>query len=339
MQNTSQRAVNRLYKQAWRLVGLGVIALCGLQTGCQSVSWWGPAVPQAPSVLQATPTAKDIALAISQNSQRVEQLESHARVSVQSMPAITGKLAFERPRRLRLQAKLLGVAGPGVDVGSNDEQFWIWLQTSMAGQAPLFLHANHQEFAATLSQQRTPIKPEWLIDAMGLIQIDPQAQLEGPIVRADKTWEIRLRTWTESGWLTRVLVVDQQKAWVLEQQWYDANNRVLAIAKASDFAFYPGPDVSMPRRVELTVGPRTPDQLTLTLQMADHRINQLSGDPSQLWAMPQPNGVQTLDIGKPGMWMLGGPGDSMPSPPLTTAPSTNTPTASFTPQYRGRVYR
>ena len=308
-------------------------------TGCQSVSWWSPSVPKAPVVLNATPTAQEIALTINQNAAKVHQLESQARVSVQDMPGITGKLAFEKPRRLRLQAKLLGVAGPGVDVGSNDQEFWIWLQTAMTGQQPLFLHANHQEFAATLAQQRTPIQPDWLIDALGMVQIDPASQIEGPIVRADKNWEIRVMTQTPSGPLTRILIVDRQRAWVLEQHWYDANQRPLAIARASDFVYYSSPDVSMPRRVELTVAPQTADQLVLTVQMSEHRINQLTGDPAKLWAMPRPDGVQTMDLGKPGMWMLGGAPTQVPEPPTSPAVTTPVNSAAYTPQYRGRVYR
>lgn len=311
----------------------------GTQLGCQSFSWWGPAPPEAPVVLQSMPTAQEIVLAIGQNSQRIQQLESQVKVSVQDMPGITGKLAFERPRRLRLQAKFLGLPGPGVDLGSNDSEFWVWLQTGGTGQAPVMLYANHYEFASTLSQQKTPIQPDWLIDAMGLVAIDPQAQLEGPIVRTDKNWEIRVRQWTPSGYITRVLVVDRQHAWVLEQQWYDDSGRVLGIARASDFTFYPGPDVSLPRRIELTIAPQTPDQMQLTLQMSGHRINQLSGDAEQLWLRPQPSGVQALDIGKPGMWMLGAAPNPTSSDPVSTAPNTNLPTATYTPQYRGRVYR
>ncbi len=336
-----QALTSQLRCQLATRFGLQVMLLLvgGTQVGCQSFSWWGPAAPEAPVVLQSMPTAQEIVLAIGQNSQRIQQLEAQVKVSVQDMPGITGKLAFERPRRLRLQAKFLGLPGPGVDLGSNDAEFWVWLQTGGTGQRPVMLYANHEEFTATLSQQKTPIQPDWLIDAMGLVAIDPQAQLEGPIVRTDKNWEIRIRQWTPSGMMTRVLVVDRQHAWVIEQQWYDESGRVLGIARASDFVFYPGPDVSLPRRIELTIAPQTQDQMQLTLQMSGHRINQLSGDSEQLWLRPQPSGVQALDIGKPGMWMLGAAPNHNASDPVSTAPNTNLPTATYTPQYRGRVYR
>ena len=327
----------RSMSRTW--VTLVLFLMISFQVGCQSFLWWGPAAPEAPIVLQSTPTAQEIALAIGRNSQRIQQLESQVKVSVQDMPGITGKMAYEIPRRMRLQAKFLGLPGPGVDLGSNDDEFWVWLQTGGTGQAPMMMYANHVEFAQTLSKQKTPIRPDWLIDAMGLVALQPQSEFEGPIVRTDKNWEIRVRTLTPAGVITRVLVVDRQHAWVLEQQWYDEFNRVLAIARASDFFYYPGPDVSLPHRVELVVAPQTPNQLQLTLQMSGHRINQLGGDVAQLWAKPNPPGVQTLDIGKPGMWMMGGPPIPAAPDPISTAPTTNSPSTSFTPQYRGRVYR
>ena len=100
---------------------------------------------------------------------------------------------------MRLQAKFLGLPGPGVDLGSNDDEFWVWLQTGGTGQAPMMMYANHVEFAQTLSKQKTPIRPDWLIDAMGLVALQPQSEFEGPIVRTDKNWEIRVRTLTPAG--------------------------------------------------------------------------------------------------------------------------------------------
>ena len=52
----------RSMSRTW--VTLVLFLMISFQVGCQSFLWWGPAAPEAPIVLQSTPTAQEIALAI-----------------------------------------------------------------------------------------------------------------------------------------------------------------------------------------------------------------------------------------------------------------------------------
>ena len=288
--------------------------------------------PQAPVLLSNQPTADEMALAIANQSNRVNQLQAQIRISVQDMPGLSGQMKFERARRLRIQAKMLGIGGPGIDVGSNDEAFWIWLQTNLPGTGPSFVHARHDDFARTLAQQRVPLQPEWIADALGLVSIPSEAVLEGPFARPDRSWELRYRYDSLAGPLTRVLIVEPGTARVTQQFWYDGNSRLMAQSRASDFEYLDPPGVSMPRRIQLTIAPQTPEQMTLTLQLSGINVNLPPGSDA-LWEMPRPEGIPTVDLGQPGGWMTGVPTQLTPN---------NTPTypeAGYRPQYRGATYR
>lgn len=325
---------NRSARRSVRSLGASILTLLPLLIGCRLPGWTVP-TPPAPVVLSAQPTSQEILAAIAGNGNAVRQLQSQVRVSVQDLPSLSGQLAIERPRRLRMQANLLGVGGTAVDVGSNDESFWIVMPSGMPGAAPLFLYARHEEFAATLARQRMPLQPEWISDALGLLTLTPETSVEGPFPRADGNWELRLRAPAPQGVVTRVVMVERGTARVLEQTWYDGNLRPLVTARSSDFEYQPSPGVSLPRKVTLTITPGTADQLTLALQMNGWRINQLMGGEA-LWIMPESQGAQAVDLGRPGAWMTGREGENtLPTHPVTTG----TPAAAFRPQYRGRDFR
>ncbi len=80
---------------------------------------------------------------------------------------------------------------------------------------------------------------------------------------------------------------------VLEQQVYDPQGQLLASAVLSAHQFDPVHQVSLPREVQVQLPPA---QMGFTLQVSSYTINQLSGDPAQLWAMPQIAGTNYIDI-------------------------------------------
>ncbi|HAN98599.1 MAG TPA: hypothetical protein DCQ98_14710 [Planctomycetaceae bacterium] len=316
---------------------LGVsFVLVGLLSGCRLPIGRTPAL-RTPEVLSAQPTAQELAAAVNANAGQVGQLQSQVRLSVQDLPGLSGQLIYERPRRLRLQARLLGVGGPGVDVGSNESDFWMWFQTSLPSSGPMFVHANHERFASTLAQQRLPLQAEWISDALGLATIPPDATLAGPFARNDRNWELHVVEQVPSGTLTRILVIERGTARVLEQHWYDDARRSLAIAQATDFEYLQPPGVNLPRRVILTIAPYTTDKMTLTLQMSGLRVNQ-SVTSAATFEMPDPGNTPRIDLGAPGAWMQETAATAPPA--VTNVLSGDDPTSSaFRPQYRGRTLR
>src|SRR5688572_11627998 len=148
--------------------------------------------PVAPQVLAEGATRDQIIAAVNQNSARIRSLSvTGASITIpdtMGLPTLTGNIAAERPGRFRLTA---GTAfGQEVDVGSNDELFWMWVRRN---QPPAVYFCRHDQFAGSNIRQIMPIEPSWLLAAMGIVDLDPASVIDGPLPRGDGTVELRSR--------------------------------------------------------------------------------------------------------------------------------------------------
>src|SRR5262245_23299422 len=84
--------------------------------------------PVAPQILAENASREQIIAAVNQNSSRIRSLTATgASITVPDMlglPLLSGNIAAERPNRFRLTAGT-AVSGQEIDLGSNDELFWI----------------------------------------------------------------------------------------------------------------------------------------------------------------------------------------------------------------------
>ena len=129
-----------------------LILLCLVCTSgatCQRPLMTNPFVaqgPAAPQVLQPGASRDQIVAAVKQNSARVQSLSvSNASITIPDMmglPILNGNIAAERPGRFRLKAG--SIAGPELDLGSNDELFWLWVRRN---QPPAVYFCRHSQFA------------------------------------------------------------------------------------------------------------------------------------------------------------------------------------------------
>lgn len=242
----------------------------------------------APVVLQPNATLADVIRVVNFNSSRVQQIESSgATLSVAGAPRLEASYAFERPKRFRLRAETR-IRGAELDLGSNDSVYWMWVRMNDA-----VYWGEHAAFHRSTARNILPVSPDWLIEALGIVELDPTGDHEGPFPNRPGQLEIRTRIPTAQGVLTKITVVDDARGWVLEQQLYDQNQQLLAAALASGFQFDPVVGVSLPRTVEVRVPAAN---LNFTLQTEQHRINQLTGDPGQLWTLPDVSGVPRVNL-------------------------------------------
>ncbi len=296
----------------------------------------GSVTTTAPVVFQGPVTQQQFIDVVNNNTRQVRQLESQVRVATSGLPGISGSLALERPNRLRLKADLFGTNN-GVDLGSNDDHFWVWIKSSLPGQKPVLLYSRHADFEQSQMRQMIPIEPKWVTQAIGLVELDPNGIHEGPFLRPDQQFELRSTIQSTHGQSTRITVVDPLYGWVTEQQVFDASGKMLAAVKASKHQHYPHIGVSLPRRVEIQVAPNTDQAMNLKMDIGTYIINQLYADPATLWSMPSPAGVPMIDISRPPPGFPGvqpvAAGNYSPVPDLSTAQRT------FNPNYRGAVSR
>ena len=275
-----------------------VALFAGSGASCQRPLTFSPfasAGPPAPQVLPEAATREQIIAAVNQNSSRVRSLTAtSASITIpdtMNLPILTANIAAERPGRVRITGGT-AITGQEMDVGSNDQLFWMWVRRN---QPPAVYFCRHDQFANSAIRQMMPVEPAWLLSAMGMTEIDPASVVDGPLPRSDGTVEIRSTLPSASGTLQRVTVIDARRAWVVGQYVYDPTGQtLLAVAIAESHQYYPVEQVSLPQRIALqlpTAG------LKLKIDMGTVQINQLSGDPNQLWAMPAFDGYQKYDLG------------------------------------------
>ena len=296
------------------LAAVWVVA-CSMGASCSPRlgSPFGPTGPAAPVVLAPTPSVADLVAAVNQNTAKVQTYQAgRATISmpqVANLPIISASLAAERPGspglpwRVRLRA-VTSVTGPEIDLGSNDERFWMWARRN---EPPALFTARHDQWNGSPVKADLPIEPAWLIEALGLTTLDPNGAYQGPYPR-DDAWELRAQVDTPEGLRQRIVLIDAQTAQVREQHVYDTSGALIASVIADRFRYDPLAQVSLPERVRLSV-PEA--QLALTINTGGQVLNAPIADGGSLWAMPQLPGVPTVDLAAGAapasrVWDLGG---------------------------------
>ena len=152
-----------------------------------------------------------IVAVVNANSARVQSIAvTGATITVPNtmgLPLLAGNIAAERPARFRLTAGT-AITGQELDLGSNDERFWIW---SRRNQPPAVYFCRHDQFAGSAIREVMPIEPSWLLAALGMVDIDPATVYEGPLPHGNGTVELRSWLPSSSGTLHRVTVIDARR--------------------------------------------------------------------------------------------------------------------------------
>ncbi|MFO0913374.1 MAG: hypothetical protein U0795_10480 [Pirellulales bacterium] len=289
-------------RQAVRRCLLSIVMLVMLG-GCNLTQ--PQAIHAPPVVFQTQPDLNQLMQAVNASSSRITSLQSTgADLSVPGAPQLQTSIAMERPNRFRLRSQT-GFTGTELDLGSNDQVYWLWAKRN---NPPALFFGRHSDFQSSQARQVLPIPPHWLIEALGVVFFDPAALHEGPYpVRAD-TVEIRSQLNSPLGTIRKSSLVDWQRAIVTEQHVYDQQGQRLASVRASNFQQDLVHQVSLPRTVQIQL-PST--QLDFTLQIYGYSINQLVGDSQNLFALPEIPGVQMIDLNS---------GAPVPTAAPTTAP-------------------
>lgn len=277
---------------------LPVVALTCLLAACSASCLprnLTPSNPPAPRAFTGVPTLQDVVRVVNTNTERVQRLQmAGATLAIDNYPDLRANLAVERPRRLRLQAGTPWT-GPELDLGSNDQLFWVWVKHQ---QPPGVYYARHQQWESGALRGVLPVAPSWIIEAIGLVHFDPQARHEGPYPRGPGRLEVRSPGSFGSGESTRVTVVDSVYGWVVEQSLIDYRGQQLARAVMSQHQYDPVHAVSLPRRIDITIRPAG---LAFTLRATEVVVNATStgGDPDPLWTMPRIADTDYVDLGDP----------------------------------------
>lgn len=129
------------------------------------------------------------------------------------LPAVLdGDLVCAQPRNFRMKSSAR-MASATIDLGSNDEQFWVFAQ--VPGDKPVYVYASHQDFAAGKAPLPggIPFEPDWVMQALGMTELPVTNQYRVTPNDKDRTYTLSWPVTTPSRQqLTKEIVFDADTA-------------------------------------------------------------------------------------------------------------------------------
>lgn len=286
----------------WGVVGLAIAIamLCGLaplKVSAQLFKFSRKKNDAPPVIFERMPTQAELLQHIAANSQKFRQLSSDLRVSLDGTPQLRGSMQLELPKRLRIKAGVMGVSQFGVDVGSNEDDFWVWTKVNLPRQKPAIFFASHDGYKQVASTARNaiPLEPVWLLEGLGLIEFESTDVHRGPVQTSEGFLQLYTMRQTPTGRNIRVTLVHPQQGTILQQALYDSQNSLIAYTNSTDYRSFPDQGISLPEKIEMHLF-QNGQQTKMVIETSDYQFNSLYGDPNQMWAMPQPDGVQAVNL-------------------------------------------
>ena len=234
------------------------------------------------------PQVEEIVDHLNRNVDKLQAWRANSvRIRANNLP-LSGTLAVERGRHLRLVVN--SIAGNEVDMGSNDDLFWIWAKRM---PPPEYVYCRHEHTEAVRQAMGIPFEPEWLMQALGvspLTTTDTKLEIEPTARQARLVQQVMS---AHGHPLRKVILVDLPRGVILEHSVYDYNGKPIAVARLDDHQLDKASGVVMPRRVKLD-WPQS--DMSLVMNLGQIEVNP-KGIPSQIWEMPKMNGYRVVDLG------------------------------------------
>jgi hypothetical protein len=299
-----------------RLVALALVVACVAASGAscpQVLRGYQVGVMPLPRTLPVQATLDQVIAAVHDNSQRVRSYAaSQAVLAVPGVPRLTARVASEPPRRFRLQART-AVTGDELDLGSNDDLFWLWIRRH---QPPVMLFCRHDQYESSSARRLLPIRADWFPELLGLVQFRPEDRHEGPFPLPDGRIEIRSRIAAGgsagaapgadpvagaaapvgSDELVKSTILDGTTGLVIEQHLFTAAGVRLASVRTTRHRVDATSGAALPHLVEVSW---PASEVEFTLEITSITTNMPSGDPGQLWQMPAYPGYAPVDLADP----------------------------------------
>jgi len=279
---------------------LVVAALASTGAACpQAIRGYQVGVMPLPRTLPAQPTIDQIIATVHDNTQRVRSyMAPQAVLVVPGVPRLSAQVACEPPRRFRLRAQT-AVTGSELDIGSNDDLFWLWIRRH---QPPMMLHCRHDQYDQSSARRLLPIRADWMPELLGLVNFRPEDRHEGPFPLPDGRLEIRSRIQQATGvtgadgQLLKSTILDGTTGLVMEQHLFTEAGERLASCRTTKHRVDPQSGAALPRLVEVSW---PASGIEFKLELSAISTNNPSTDPGQLWQMPAYEGYTPIDLADP----------------------------------------
>ncbi len=269
--------------------GLAVAALAGCAS-TRPFAWW-PGRPLN-CVLPEDASLEQVVGQLNQNvvpSWRSTDVRLTARQGNGIPVTLTAILAVQEPRRLRLIATN-SFGNNEFDLGSNDQRFWFWVRRA---EPKCVLTASYEDLPRLSQQLRVPFQPEWLMQVLGVVRLDPERL---SLERVDR-YRVRLvshETTLQGTPVRKVVVVDTCRGVAVEHALYDSAGHLLARATLSDHQRDSLTGAVVPHRIDLDW---PPTGLHLTLRLGKVEVNPV-GIADRIWQLPDYPDSQVVDLAR-----------------------------------------
>ena len=300
------------------------LLLCLCLPGCATLQNPFKRKETPPPMVPPTPTLEQITSAINRNSQTIQNFTTeNASIHIPGvMIPLQARLTFERPKRLRIQGSVSSLGSQEFDFGSNDELFWLWTRK---GTGEMW-YCRHDLYPVCPVRSAIPIDPDWLVEALGMVEFKPTDQHFGPTRQSDGNWEIVSYCQTPSGQYRKRTVIDAKVGWVIRQELYTPQNELVALAEATDLRFDKITGIYYVKRVSVWCQGMDSNS-KMTLDLGSPTFNTPTPFSPTMFVMPPYEGYQPVDLCSPEFMQQRGVVMPPPAMPPMTMP--NVPEASI----------
>jgi hypothetical protein len=159
-------------------LGLGLLLMPGCDWSKNIIRQDNP--PKTVGGNTAAPEATQLVAYMNDNARRVQAVQANS-VAIDCKQGnesigIEAKLVCQKPRYFRLKGNVLGK--PGVDIGSNEDEFWYWISQE---KPPYVFHCSYPDLSTGRVRLPFPFQPDMIVSAMGISEYD-----------ANKTYELKV---------------------------------------------------------------------------------------------------------------------------------------------------
>jgi len=283
------------------LLYVPIVLACFCLTGCTLLQNWQNAFKRhdvPPPQLTAQPTLEQITSTVNRNSQNIRNMTTEsASLSMPNVPfPLHAKLAFERQKRLRIQGSVSSFGNQEFDFGSNDDFFWLWIRRKEINASNEMWYCQHDQYHFSPVRAFIPITPDWLMEALGIVEFKPTDQHFGPTRLNDGNWEIISHCNTPSGQFTKRTVVDSSSSLVLRQELYTPQNELIAFTEASDPRFDKGAGISYMKKISVQCQGM---EGKMTIDLGVPTFNSSVPMAPTMFVMPTFEGYRAVNLGSP----------------------------------------
>jgi hypothetical protein len=178
-----------------------VAVALGLAVGC---AWMdklkGDRTPHPTTPVQKV-TADQLVTYLNNQAGRLQTLTyADARVTsregLMTYPTLRGNLAASQPRNFRMTGQG-GMVAAKLDLGSNTDQFWMYLDAPAV--KPVFVFASHTDFESGRAKLPggIPFEPDWVMQALGMTTFPDPTDVK-TTVKYEAKLDEKARTYTLS---------------------------------------------------------------------------------------------------------------------------------------------